>query len=479
MLPARSLEVFLDGVKLGSSFESGADGDFVITRTVPASESAGSATLVIRGDQVDLADSAITITDTKRPESRPVQSVAVARLMVNQVPASVEQGEAISVSGTGEPGAWVKYDLTGDDDSLLTTGVKNINSAGSWRLETAIPHQASAGGYSLDVTDGRTDLTRNLKIISVLMLEIEPTKDRFSPGQDITFTGTVDANRSVDAVLVNPRGAEVMHRTVQADRNGDVSFGYTTKSNDPTGTYTLIVTQDSAVATAVVGLGENPTSRAIVVLDAVSYRSSDTLTALIIGEPGWKVSLAVFDDVNDQPRDIGQGRNQPDPTVNIGPGGTAKYTLSLNRFNTGEYEVVVRWGGQGHKDKFVVDPRTPAELDVNVPSKPYTFGEDILVRANTNVDYATITLKLTDPSGNVVTDLETFTDTNSGSTTLLRIPTGAEEGQWKLVVKGGSQTVTKNIQVVKEVREGLFVEFVECQGGQLVFKGSGAGRGML
>ena len=194
----------MDGVKLGSSFESGADGDFVITRTVPASESAGSATLVIRGDQVDLADSAITITDTKRPESRPVQSVAVARLMVNQVPASVEQGDAISVSGTGEPGEWVKYDLAGDDGSLLTTGVKNIDSAGFWKLETAIPHQASAGGYSLDVTDGRTDLARNLKIISVLMIEIEPTKDRFSPGQNITFTGTVDANRSVDAILVDP-----------------------------------------------------------------------------------------------------------------------------------------------------------------------------------------------------------------------------------------------------------------------------------
>ena len=169
-------------------------------------------------------------------------------------------------------------------------------------------------------------------------------RDRFSPGQNITFTGTVDANRSVDAILVNPRGAEVMHRTIQADRNGAISFGYTTKSNDPTGTYTLIIMQDSAVATTAVGLGTNPTSRAIVVLDAVSYRSSDTLTALIIGEPGSKVSLAVFDDVNDQPRDIGQGRNQPDPTVNIGPSGTAKYPLSLNRFNTGEYEVVVRWG---------------------------------------------------------------------------------------------------------------------------------------
>ena len=139
---------------------------------------------------------------------------------------------------------------------------------------------------------------------------------------------------------------------------------------------------------------------------------------------------------------------------------------------------MVRWGGQGHKDKFVVDPRTPTELTVNVPNKPYTFGEDILVRASTNVAYAAITLKLTDPDGNVVTDLETFTDRNDGSTTLLRIPTGAEEGQWKLVVKGGSQTFTENIQVVKEVREGLFVEFAECSGGQLVFKGSGAGRGV-
>ena len=45
------------------------------------------------------------------------------------------------------------------------------------------------------------------------------------------------------------------------------------------------------------------------------------------------------------------------------------------------------------------------------------------------------------------------------------------------MVKGGSQTVTKNIQVVKEVREGFFVTFVECQGGNLIFKGSGAGRG--
>ena len=77
----------------------------------------------------------------------------------------------------------------------------------------------------------------------------------------------------------------------------------------------------------------------------------------------------------------------------------------------------------------------------------------------------------------MVTDLETFTDKNSGSTTLLRIPTGAEEGQWKLEVKGGSQTVTKNIQVVKEVREGFFVTFDGCQGDNLVFKGSGAGRG--
>ncbi len=97
---------------------------------------------------------------------------------------------------------------------------------------------------------------------------------------------------------------------------------------------------------------------------------------------------------------------------------------------------------------------------------------------NTNVAYAAITLKLTDPDGNVVTDLETFTDRNDGSTTLLRIPTGAQEGQWKLVVKGGSQTDTKSIQVVEEVREGLHVEFVECQSGILFFQGSGAGRGV-
>jgi flagellar hook assembly protein FlgD len=157
--------------------------------------------------------------------------------------------------------------------------------------------------------------------------------------------------------------------------------------------------------------------------------------------------------------------------------GKAKYTVDLIGLPSGIYRAAVSATNVQDAVKFSVGLETGSgPISLVTTQENYSPGESILIIGNTG-NNARLVVTLYDPSGNVVSETETFSDVSGNfSTENIGIPSDGSLGNWKITAHSRLDTKSIEINVSVPLNLGLTLQIEETEfvtGDIVLIKGVG------
>ena len=448
----QEFDFYIDSKKLGT-FETDENGHFMTTMKIPSDQNA---------DRVDFK-----VVDKKGQEKKlslrigeninrvPIESNTP--LTVKGIPNIIHRGDFLEISGTASPGSGVTIEIHGPDDNIIRTRGAETDSKGNWKLEPLlVPLDRPFGKYTGIVSDGRSTLTESWEIESDKVIIITPINLKFKPGEIMKFNGTAIPNKSIELVLEDPLGKEIVSDIIQVDGTGFVKFEFPTTQNTPEGTYTLIATQGKEKEFTYAGLGQLPTIPVNLEFDKLSYKIGETAEITLSGKASEIISLLIVD-----PSDKPKGDAI---SITLQPDGRGSHSLKLDGYGSGVYTAVVSKGSSQSTEVFTVGLQTGSgEINVNTTKLDYFPGDSILILGDTNPN-SLLTITMINPEGEEIKTKETFSNKNGKiSEGSFRVPTDAVPGEWTINVKSGSNFDNVIINVTKQKDDGMSIEVLKGQ----------------
>jgi hypothetical protein len=452
--PSTNFEFSINAKKLGS-FYTDDKGHFITTFQIPDNQESERVDFLVTDKIGNEKKISLILGDkgTQIPDSESVQ------LTIKGIPEIMHRGDFLEISGTATPGSAVTASIKDPEGKVINTRTAEVNAKGVWKLDEPIivPLDTPFGRYSAEITDGRQSIDQTWAVESSKVIVIAPTDIRFEPGETMRFNGTVLPNQSLELVLEDPLGIEIVSDIFEVGKSGVVNFEYKTTANiDKEGTWTLIATQGKYKEFIYVGLGELPSIPINVEFDKLNYKSSDQAIITLTGKPSEVVNLLIID-----PSDKPKGEAIP---ITLKPDGTNNHILDLKGFSSGVYSAVVSKGSAKSTETFTVGLQTGSgEIRIATTKTSYEPGESVLVLGETKPNVL-LTLILIDPNGNEVKEVLTYSDKQGKITeNAFRIPSEAKSGIWKLNAKSGSNFDLIEFEVTTLEIDGLVISVKDDQ----------------
>ena len=449
---SQEFDFYIDSKKLGT-FETDENGHFMTTMKIPSDQKA---------DRVDFK-----VIDKKGQEKKlslrigeninRIPDEVNTPLTVEGIPNTIHRGDFLEIFGTAQPGSGITIEIHGPDDNVIRTRSAETDSKGNWKLEPLlVPLDRPFGKYTGIISDGRDTLTGNWEIESDKIIIITPNNLKFEKGETMKFNGTASPNKSIEIVLEDPLGKEIISDIIQVDELGFVKFEFPTTQNTPEGTYTLIATQEKEKEFTYAGLGQLPTIPVNLEFDKLSYKIGETAVITLSGKASEIVSLLIID-----PSDKPKGDST---SITLQPDGRGTHSIDLDGYASGVYTAVISKGSAQSTEVFTVGLQTGSgEIKINTTKLDYHPGDSILILGETGSNVL-LTISLIDPEKNEIKSKETFSDKNGKiSEGTFRVPTNASPGEWIINAKSGSNFDNAIINVIKQKDSGMTVEVGEGQ----------------
>ena len=450
---SQEFDFYIDSKKLGS-FETDENGHFMTTMKISNEQKADRVDFKVidkKGQEKTLS-LRIGEIENRIPESQNIP------LSIKGIPDIVHRGDFLEIFGTGEPGSAVTAEIKTSDGTVINSRTAEIDSKGDWKLEepVIIPLDTAFGRYSATITDGRENKLIYWTVESDKIILITPSNLKFEPGEIMKFNGTALPNKSIELVIEDPLGNEIVSDIIQTDEAGFVEFEFETTQNTSEGTYTLIATQEKEKEFIYAGLGQLPTIPVNLEFDKLSYKIGETAVITLSGKASEIISLLIVD-----PSDKPKGDAI---SITLQPDGRGTYSIELEGYTSGVYTAVISKGSAQSTEIFTVGLQTGSgEIDINTTKLDYHPGDSVLILGDTGANIL-LTLTMINPEGEEVKFKETFSDKNGKiSEGSFRIPSDAIPGTWMINAKSGSNFDNEEINVLGTIVEGMTVEVGEGQ----------------
>ncbi|MFZ8908691.1 MAG: biofilm-associated protein, partial [Nitrosopumilaceae archaeon] len=443
-----NFEFFINSKKLGT-FDTDGNGHFITTFQIPDNQKAERVDFVVK-DQSGL-EKKISLRlgegETQIPESEYV------KLTIKGIPEIMHRGDFLEISGTATPGSAITASINNPDNEVINTRTAEVDAKGNWKLEEPIivPLDTPFGRYTAEITDGREKILQTWSVESSKVIIIAPTEIRFEPGETLKYNGTALPNQSIELVLEDPLGDEIISDIFEVGKNGEIKFEYKTTANvDKEGTWTLIATQGKYKEFIFTGLGELPSIPINLEFDKLNYKTNEKAVITFTGKPSEVLSLLIID-----PSDKPKGEAIP---ITLKPDGRGTHTLNLEGFSSGAYSAVVSKGSAKSTEVFTVGLQTGSgEINIGTTKLSYEPGEPILVLGETKSNVL-LAMTLIDPSENEVKTIDTYSDKQGKITeNSFRVPSEANPGTWKIKAKSGSNFDVVEFEVTALKTDGMVI----------------------
>ena len=373
--------------------------------------------------------------------------VQTSELVLANTPATVKRGDTIILEGSGTPDTTLTIT---SQQSIGTISIDTITtkSNGAWSFENLIPPDLKLETVTIIISDGKSEISRNIEVISSKKITISSEEMRYELGDEIRFSGNAIANKDLLLSLEDPRGAEVYTDLINVDSSGIVNFGIPISKTAMKGTYILYVNQGDEESISVVGIGEDPTQVIVVNTSKLNYASNEKIAVTIQGEPNSVASLLVIDEAS---------KEKLSETVELGADGFYIYEVNASDLSSGSFTIEVRQGNARGDTVFTIGLTSGSgPIQMQTTKNEYNPGESILVMGNTGKN-SLITIALHDPQDNLLKRIETFSNKEGAfRTDKFRIPYDPEIGEWTVKAKSGGNIAEFKFTVSKEL-EGVLV----------------------
>jgi len=445
-------DFYIDTEKIGS-FETDEDGFFITTMKIPNTQTSDRVDFKVKNNQGEEKIVSLRLGDNNNR----ITELKEIKVSVNGIKNIVHRGDSLELSGTATPGKSIIAEITDPNKITINSRTAKVDGTGNWKLSEPIniPFDALFGKYSITISDGRNHILKNWVIETDKVIIINPTQQMFEAGELIKFNGTALPNQSLELILEDNLGKEIISDILEVDETGFIEFEYQSRENDDTeGTWTLIATQGKNKEFTYVGYDEMPTIPVNLEFDKTNYKSSEIATISLLGNPSDNLRMIII-----SPSGNISGE---EITIQLQEDGRGTYNLDLTGFGSGIYTAVIQKGNSQSTEMFSVGLQIGSgPIEINTTQVEYEQGERILLLGKTNPNVLMIGI-LIDPSGNEVKSLEipsksdgTFTEER------LRIPSDGMIGTWKINVSSGSNLKIIEFNVLSTITDGIIIKITE------------------
>ena len=435
-VPNQSLTFYIND-NLTESLVTDNNGNFLVTSKI--------------SEQVDPGRVEFSITDSVGAEKeisiRLLESdkrtiVQTSEIILANTPSNVTRGDTILLQGTGTPGTTItitsKQNVETISINTITTGPN-----GEWSFENLFPPDIELKTVTIIVSDGKSEVSRNIDVLSSKKITINSDEPRYEQGDIIIFSGTAIANQNLLVSLEDPKGTEIFSKVITVDSSGIVSFDIPISKTSMKGTYILYSNQGNEESITVVGIGEDPLEVIVVNTSKLNYNPNETVIVTIQGMPNSAVSIIIIDEVS---------KERLSDSVELGPDGFLIYEFSAGDLSSGAFSIELRQGKARGDTVFTIGLTSGSgPIQMQTTKDQYNPGESILVMGNTGKN-SLITISLYDSDDNILKKVESFSNKEGAfRTDKLRIPNDPLIGEWTVKAKSGGNIAEYKIKVVAEL----------------------------
>ena len=449
----QEFDFYIDTKKIGT-FETDESGHFMTTMEIPGDQKTDRVDFKIKDKEGEEKKLSLRIGDNGNqiPESDNIP------LTIKGLPEIIHRGDFLEISGTAQTGSAITSTVRNSEGEIVVTRTAEVDRVGNWELPepVIVPLDIPFGKYTATISDGREEIKKSWTVESDKKIIITPINLKFEQGEIMKFNGTALPNKSIEIILEDPLGKEIVSDIIKVDDSGVIEFEFPTTQNTPEGTYTLIATQEKHKEFTYAGIGQLPTIPVNLEFDKLSYKSGETAIITLSGKASEIISLLIVDP-SDKPIEDAT-------SITLQPDGRGTHSIDLKGYSAGVYTAVISKGSTQSTEVFTVGLLTGSgEIKINTTKTEYHSGDSILILGDTSPNVL-LTLTMIDPNGDEIKIKETFSDKSGKiSESSFRVPSDAKSGTWKINAKSGSNFANTEIQVIAVVQEGMVVQVEDGQ----------------
>jgi len=459
--PEEELKLYFDTTIL-KSVKTDKQGNFLTTVSIPDAYNVGPSKFIIKDEFENIQTTNISIKESKN------RFLKTSNFEVNNIPAEIRYEETLTISGNAYPQSAIIIAFENNERILEKTRVISANANGEWVFEETIERTDNLGEKFVIFKNNNDKTTKSLTVKSDYLIQISTSAIRYNVGETVTITGTAEPNKNT-TIWIKDQDKKIVHYDVfTSNADGSLNYEFVTDDSFSSGTYTVIIKQESGSDAALFGIGQYPTSVLIALMEKINFDLNSKAILSIVGPASSNLSITILDS-NDN--------IEMTDSITSSSIGKNKYAIDLDGFDPGVYRAVVSSINIQDSVKFSIGLESASGPISLVSTKTnYSAGESIFVIGNT-ASNARITITLLDPSGNVSAITETFSDsTGAFSTNVIGIPSDGSLGDWKITAHNRLDNNSVEINVSIPTGKNLTLQIEETQfsiGDIIVIKGIG------
>ena len=457
----KNLKLYLDSTIL-KSVNTDKQGNFLTTISIPDAYNVGTSEFIIKDEFENIQTTSINIKESKN------RFLKTSNFEINSIPAEIRYEETLTISGSAYPQSAIIIAFENNERVLEKTRVVSANANGEWVFEETIERTDDLGEKFVIFKNNNDKTTKSLTVKSDYLIQISTSAIRYNSGETVTITGTAEPNKNT-TIWIKDQDKKIVHYDVFTS-NADGSLNYEFIADDvfSSGTYTVIIKQETGSDAALFGIGQYPVTVIVALMEKTNFDLDSKAILSIVGPASSNLSISVLDS-NDNIKMT--------DSITSSSIGKNKYAIDLDGLDSGVYRAVVSSINIQDSVRFSIGLESASGPISLVSTKTnYSPGESVFVIGNTGKN-ARIIITLLDPSGNISSITETFSDSTGGfSTNVIGLPSVAALGDWKITAHTRLDNNNVEINVSIPTGKSLTLQIEETQfviGDIIVIKGVG------
>ena len=455
----KNLKMYLDNTIL-KSVKTDEQGNFLTTISIPDTYEIGTSEFIIEDESGNFQSTNIYIEEQKN------RFLKTEKFEVNNIPPEIRLGETLTVSGNAYPQSAIILAFEDMDRVLEKVRVVTASANGEWVFEEVIDQTNNIGEKYVIFKNNEDKTTKNLTIKTDNLVEISTSAVRYNEGETVSITGNSEPNKSTTIWVKNKDRKIMLYDITTSDASGNFNYEFVAGDAFSRGTYSIIIKQEGGSDAALFGIGQYASTSIITLMDKTNFVLNAKAVLSLVGPPSSKLSIAVLDS-NDNVKIT--------DSITTSSVGKSKYVIDLDDLSSGVYRAVVSATNVQSSVKFSIGLESGSgAISLATTSENYSPGESILVIGQTG-NNARLIITLFDPSGNISSQTEIFSDsTGNFSTEDMGIPSNGELGVWKISAHSRLDSKSVDINVSIPTGKGITLQIEETEfniGSQIMIKG--------
>jgi len=454
--------LYLDTTIL-KSVNTDEQGSFLTTISIPDSSNVGTSEFIIKDESGNFQSTNINIEEQKN------RFLKTTEFEVNSIPAQVSYDEILTVSGSAYPQSAIIIKFENNERDLEKTRVITANSNGEWVFEEMINRTDTIGEKYVIFKNNQDKTTKNLTVKSDYTIDVSASAVRYNMGETVSIIGISESNTDTTIWIRDHNKKILLYDIFTTNANGNLNYQFVVDDRFSSGTYNAIIKQDDGGSDATLfGIEQYPTTSIITLMDKTNFPPDSKAVINITGPQLTKLAITLLDH-NDNVKLT--------DSITTTSSGKAKYAIDLDGLSSGIYRAAVSATNVQDSTKFSVGLETGSgPISLITTQENYSQGESILIIGNTGGN-ARLTVTLYDPSGNIISETETFSDGSGNfSTENIGIPSDGSLGNWKITAHSRLDTKSIDVNVSVPLGLGLTLQIEETEfsvGDIVLIKGVG------